>query len=800
MANDAQFNLKTNLSLQTEEFQKGVAAANAQATKMKKNFQSHNKGISDSFKDLGGKIAGVFAVLGAGQLISKMIEVRSTFEKYNAVLTNTLGNSKSAADAMQMLVEIGAQTPFSVDELTGAYVKLVNRGFKPTREEMIKMGDLASSTGKSFDQLVEAILDAQTGQFERLKEFGVRAEKHGNKVSMTFKGVKTEVDYTDKAIQKYLLSLGTLQGVQGSMAAISQTLGGKISNLGDSFDALFNALGEDSSGIMSGVIDGLSNFLKITTDIVKIPMSQKMQEEKIQINAVANALIANNSSLEVRRVLLAKLNQMAPDVAKGLIAEKININALTKSLSEYNKQQLNKIILQQQGEEITKQQAEADRLNNVAAKNILNSNKSADRVFGELVSKGGALKKLAIDAKAIYMARGDISKYFDDLHDAVLKSNDVNIGFSSGEMAVAKSIKGSTDYAEGYLKVVGKLTAEKEKFAKQHGIDLNTDIPLEKSGSGKGSGVGTGNTEKGLTNLQKLYQLSADFKIKLQKEVADDEISRKNAEVNSFIEGEKRKILAIEVTTKAEISERKKVLAELDALKNRMDVGGMYISKMDQILPENAKQTSGERNASRGLSAPLLPSVSNLQLLTKNIKEFAKSRELVDMMSNSFYDLGLTMIDSFKLADTGIQGFAKNILKTIIDLATKIIAVELSKALGVAIGGAVQSGAATGPAAIFTTPAFIATAVGGVLAAFAAIPKFAEGGIVGGSSFTGDRVHAYVNSGEMILNSGQQNRLFGMLNSGSNGSLSGGEVRFEIEGTKLVGVLSNYNRKFKKIA
>jgi hypothetical protein len=36
----------------------------------------------------------------------------------------------------------------------------------------------------------------------------------------------------------------------------------------------------------------------------------------------------------------------------------------------------------------------------------------------------------------------------------------------------------------------------------------------------------------------------------------------------------------------------------------------------------------------------------------------------------------------------------------------------------------------------FTTPAFIATAVSGVIAAFAGIPKFETGGIVGGASFT----------------------------------------------------------------
>lgn len=53
----------------------------------------------------------------------------------------------------------------------------------------------------------EALLDAQTGEMERLKEFGITAQQNGNKVAFTFKGVTTTVDKTDKAIQGYLLSL-----------------------------------------------------------------------------------------------------------------------------------------------------------------------------------------------------------------------------------------------------------------------------------------------------------------------------------------------------------------------------------------------------------------------------------------------------------------------------------------------------------------------------------------------------------------------------------------------------------------
>ena len=49
-------------------------------------------------------------------------------------------------------------------------------------------------------------------------------------------------------------------------------------------------------------------------------------------------------------------------------------------------------------------------------------------------------------------------------------------------------------------------------------------------------------------------------------------------------------------------------------------------------------------------------------------------------------------------------------------------------------------------------------------------PSFATGGIVGGDSYTGDKLQAMVNSGEMILNAGQQRNLFDSINSGNVGA------------------------------
>lgn len=211
-------------------------------------------------------LTGAFAAIGFASLGREVISITSEFQKFEAVLTNTLGSNSEAQKALEQIREFAAKTPFSVQELTQSFVKLANQGFEPTADEMRKLGDLASSTGKSFDQLTEAIIDAQTGEFERLKEFGIRASKAGDQVKFTFKGVQTQTDFTAESIREYLLGLGDLEGVSGSMAAISNTLGGSLSNLGDSFDNLLLTVGNLTSGPLKDFVDILQDSIKGLAD------------------------------------------------------------------------------------------------------------------------------------------------------------------------------------------------------------------------------------------------------------------------------------------------------------------------------------------------------------------------------------------------------------------------------------------------------------------------------------------------------------------------------------------------------
>lgn len=106
---------------------------------------------------------------------------------------------------------------------------------------------------------------------------------------------------------------------------------------------------------------------------------------------------------------------------------------------------------------------------------------------------------------------------------------------------------------------------------------------------------------------------------------------------------------------------------------------------------------------------------------------------------------------------------------------------------------AVANGVANAAALPFPANlAAIATVVGTISSIFSSLPKFADGGIIGGSSFFGDKMIARVNSGEMILNQSQQGKLFNIINNGNPGNniTVGGEAK--VSGKTMYIAIRNY--------
>lgn len=266
------------------------------------------------------------------QLNSAVYRTRKEFAEYEAVLRNTFQSQEKAAQAMKMLQQLAADTPGSLKEWTEAFIKLVNRGIKPTSSELTNMGDLAASQGKSIDQFIEAVLDAMSGENERLKEFGIKANKNGNTVKYTFRGVTTEVQNSDEAIKNYLLSLGQLEGVAGSMAVQMKELEGVESNFGDTIDNMWNKIGKRMEPFFKKMYSWASSFVSDITKAVE-PLSDTFDDQLEKVVKLEMTLPGMTKRYEE---LAGKLNRNA-DEQKELNTLIANLSSIVPSaVSEWD--------------------------------------------------------------------------------------------------------------------------------------------------------------------------------------------------------------------------------------------------------------------------------------------------------------------------------------------------------------------------------------------------------------------------------------------------------------------------------
>ena len=200
-----------------------------------------------SFKGLGSfvnpttlALAGLTA--GAAGL-NKVFRETAALQDYQAQLKTATGSTEEARVAFENLEEFAAKTPYALNQSVEAFIKLKNLGLEPSERALMSYGNTASAMGKDLSQFIEAVADASTSEFERLKEFGIKARKNGDQVSFTFKGMTKTIGNNSEEIQSYLMQLGETD-FAGAMTDRMDTLNGAASNLEDAWDKLFRTMGD----------------------------------------------------------------------------------------------------------------------------------------------------------------------------------------------------------------------------------------------------------------------------------------------------------------------------------------------------------------------------------------------------------------------------------------------------------------------------------------------------------------------------------------------------------------------------
>lgn len=151
------------------------------------SFDKTFSSISKSVKNLTKTVAGVAATYVSAKALADVgksaLESASGLEGYRSTLNVVLKDQQKAAKMMAWAVEFANKTPFETDSVVEATVRLQSYGIE-AQKVMTQIGDMAGVMNKDLMQAVEAVADAQTGELERLKEFGI------TKAMITAKGAE----------------------------------------------------------------------------------------------------------------------------------------------------------------------------------------------------------------------------------------------------------------------------------------------------------------------------------------------------------------------------------------------------------------------------------------------------------------------------------------------------------------------------------------------------------------------------------------------------------------------------------
>ena len=148
------------------------------------NFGNYTQQQFENSKNKANTFLGVLkriaTTLAAGFTIKTAIEGAANIEQYRNTLETVLKDPNVARKKLAWASRFANKTPFETEEVVGGMTKLQSYGIegdrilKTTNRTYLEMiGDMASGMGKSFDQAIEAVADARTGELERLKEFGI---------------------------------------------------------------------------------------------------------------------------------------------------------------------------------------------------------------------------------------------------------------------------------------------------------------------------------------------------------------------------------------------------------------------------------------------------------------------------------------------------------------------------------------------------------------------------------------------------------------------------------------------------
>lgn len=249
----------------------GVSELTAETKKAQQEMAELDRATSSMDKTMR-RLVAAFAMK---ELVAKIAGVRGEIQQLEVAFRTMLGSAPKADALIQQLIKTAATTPFGLEDVANGAKQLLAYGLEAEKvnETLIRLGDIAAGLSIPLNDLVYLYgttmaqgrlytqdLNQFTGRgipmiSELAKQFGVAESK----VKELVEAGKVGFPEVQKVIESLTDEGGKFGGL---MEAQSKTIAGQISNIEDSLQMMFNEIGQQSEGIISDTLSGVSYMIE----------------------------------------------------------------------------------------------------------------------------------------------------------------------------------------------------------------------------------------------------------------------------------------------------------------------------------------------------------------------------------------------------------------------------------------------------------------------------------------------------------------------------------------------------------
>jgi len=260
--------------------------ANDRTGRALSNIERQLNSINSRAKAAVGAVAG----LATGAIARGIARQYSAYERYNTVLRTYLGSQERANSELERLQKLADSLPQDLDDVTQAFTIFTRTGLDTSSKALTAFSNIATANGKSLTQLGEAVADALTGEFERLKEFGIKVSKENDKFVADIGNGQTIIANSTAELVNQLKALGEEGGkFGGAAAANADTLNQSYSNLQGAIYRTSITLGNALKPALKGVVDDMTDLINKNQEMV--------QKFGIGVGEAITALVASVNAI-----------------------------------------------------------------------------------------------------------------------------------------------------------------------------------------------------------------------------------------------------------------------------------------------------------------------------------------------------------------------------------------------------------------------------------------------------------------------------------------------------------------------